>query len=204
MKQENKQQYDIMSEDDKDMDAEIHTIQVFREAICCEEDGRGNSSMIIRTVIPDPSLTMAHIPYFQAELCTEIKSIETALTDDGIGGDWAFEMDESEIVENPGTAMTLDPLPSQGGGSSLFSFYFDTPLAPMKQDTDGSDDFTITSHDTESFHDTSDLNLDSLEDTASFWEQGLGGPSSSVSDPRYTSPAHVSLSGDSFAAMDRK
>lgn len=209
MKQEdNKQQqqhHQMTQEVDEDMDAEIHTIQVFREAISCEEHGEGESSMIIRTIIPDPSLTMAPIPYLQAELCKENKSMDTVLTDDGIGGDWAIEMDENEIVEDPVAAVELDPLTSKRDNSSLYSFYFDTPLAPMKHDADEPDDFTITSHDTESFHDTNDLNLDSLEDTASFWEQGLGGPSSSALDAtRHTSPAHVSLSGESFAAMDQK
>lgn len=194
-------QLEHLKEEDLEMDAEIHTIQVFREAISCENIVNDDSSMRIRTIVfSDPTLIITPIQNLHSE---SPKDRERRLTDDGIGGDWAIEMDEVEIEEQPEPMMATEPPALQRGESSLYSFYFDTPLVPLRGDSDASDDFTITSNDTGSFHDTTDLNLNTLEDTMSFWEQGLAAPYSSQKSDRCISPAHVSLSGDSFGAVDR-
>ena len=62
-----------------------------------------------------------------------------------------------------------------------------------QQQQDQDDDFTITSQETESFHNTEDLSL--LQDSSSFWETGLAAPTADAV-PRCNSPAHVSLTGD--------
>jgi hypothetical protein len=139
-------------------------------------------------------LTMTPVPYQGTEVKENLG--------DGIGGDWAIELDEdAATMEEPVGLMDddLSPEPAPRRESSLYSFYFETPLLPMvsEKDLPTTDDFTITSHDTESFHDN-DLNLTILQDSASFWETGLSAPcpGASEEEDRCTSPAHVSVSGD--------
>lgn len=125
--------------------------------------------------------------------------------DDGIGGDWAIEMDAN--VEDA----VLDAAPSQGrrgSDSTLYSFYFEAPSPGVQPSTgmqedseDDQDDFTITSEDSASFHNNTDLQLDILQDSTSFWETGLV-PTTTNNDSALqqlsfcASPAHVSLTGE--------
>ena len=140
--------------------SEIHTIQIFREASSCMTSGISNQDFRQSPeIIPRSTL----IPGQQNELPY------------GIGGDWAIEMDDDVMdIEQPSTALDTSQH-SQEGESSLYSFYFEAPIVSMGQDS-SSDDYTITSHDTESFCNENDLNLDHIEN---IWEQGLRQTSSS-------------------------
>lgn len=143
--------------------SEIHTIQIFREAQSCMPSLSTNQAFQQSPAIITTS-TMRTNPLNEVT--------------DGIGGDWAIEMDEDVTeIEQPST--TLDRTQhSQEGESSLYSFYFETPIVSMANDS-VSDDYTITSHDTESFHCDKDLNLGGIEN---IWEQGLEQSSSMAVD----------------------
>jgi hypothetical protein len=177
--------------------SEIHTIQVFRDASMIT-DCEPNSFYVQSPIVKDQNVTletrwtMTPIPYLQTELpCCESK--EHGNLTDGIGGDWAIEIDE-DVMEEP-SALLLPPN-LQGNESSLYSFYFETPVVPMalQHQEQMSDDFTITSHDTESFHDNMDLNLTNLQDSATFWEHGLA--PCSQEQISTGSLAQVSISGE--------
>lgn len=134
--------------------SEIHTIQIFREASSCIPNSVSND--VVRQS-PEIITTSTMVPSQQNELAYEI------------GGDWAIDMDEEMIdIEEPPSTLHLSEK------SSLYSFYFETPVVSMGHDS-ASDEYTITSTDTESFHDEKDLNLDRIE---TIWEQGLNRTSS--------------------------
>ena len=149
----NSPQPTIMKEQQQEC-SEIHTIQMFREAPSSLQSAssyQGPQQSLYITTMNTP------IPLEQADVT------------DGIGGDWAIEMDE-DIPEMEQPSIELDTSEhSQEGESSLYSFYFETPVVSMAQE-DSSDDYTITSHNTESFHNNNDLDLKSMDD---IWEQGL-------------------------------
>jgi hypothetical protein len=143
--------------------SDIHTIQIFREAPSCMQTLSFNQ---VFQESPNTSTTNTLRLNPQAEVTY------------GIGGDQmelvAIEMDEDvSEIEQPSTAFDRTEH-SQEGESSLYSFYFETPIVSMAQDS-SSDDYTITSHDTESFHNNNDLNLVGIDD---IWEQGLDHSSS--------------------------
>ncbi len=198
--------------------SEIHTIQIFREAdmiverlapttdptICSTIDVRSPVTSAVGIVSESSKPELAPIPYFDAEVY-ESENKEDA----GIGGDWAIEDDGMDaIIETPPSVAE-----QSGSDSTLYSFYFETPVVAMaaqqqlqevaghQHHDDDDDDFTITSQDSESFHNTTDLHLDNLEDSTSFWETGLAAPTleadQQLQHPGWcTSPAHVSLTGD--------
>jgi len=187
--------------------SEIHTIQVFREAdAIMVEEQKHQHPLPQQGPLAAPTSTMISMPSTSVPfLDVEVYGRKDAKgDDDGIGGDWAIEeMEEDVMIDAP-----PPPAERRGSDSTLYSFYFETPLlttamGPNQQQhlQDGmeeNDDFTITSQDSESFHNTSDLQLDNLEDSTSFWETGL---SATKIDPqqeaqRCMSPAHVSLQGE--------
>lgn len=129
--------------------SEIHTIQIFREASSCVPNSV--SSDVIRQS-PEIMTSSTLIPSQQNDLTY------------GIGGDWAIEMDEemADIEEPPSTLDSSEK-------SNLYSFYFETPVVSMGHES-GSDEYTITSTDTESFRGKNALDLDRIEN---IWEQGL-------------------------------
>ena len=97
--------------------SEIHTIQIFREA------PDSDVNYVKQTV-------MTPVPYFQGELpCTN--NDQTSLADE-IGGDWAIEMDEDIMEEQ--ASLLLQPPDLQGSQSSLYSFYFETPIVTTTQE----------------------------------------------------------------------
>lgn len=156
-----------MMKEQKQECSEIHTIQIFREALSCK-----------------PSLTSNQGFQQSPEIITTSTLITDSQTEvaDGIGGDWAIEMDEDvEEIEQPLTALDRTQH-IRDGQSSLYSFYFETPIVSMPQDS-GSDDYSITSHDTESFHNDNDLNLEAID---GIWEEGLN--QSSSMDVETTTP----------------
>ena len=139
--------------------SEIHTIQIFRDA---------------PPVIPD--VMNQHGLHQSSDMMTNNSVAISSQIDlsGGIGGDWAVEMDEDVVdMEPPSTALDKT-LNSKEVNSSLYEFYFETPIVSMTQEN-SSDDYTITSHNTENFHDNEVLNIDEMED---FWEQGLDSSSS--------------------------
>jgi hypothetical protein len=196
--------------------SEIHTIQVFREADMMMERQHPPITTTTEsriTPVMTTTMTFDSIPYHTAELYKS-KTPSDAF-DDGIGGDWAIEEDAMLEAPPPTTER-------RGSDSTLYSFYFETPLVtmvgstaagvPLQQqpnmDVDNEvDDFTITSQDSESFHNTSDLQLDDFEDSTLFWEIGLSTSQPTNQQPflplpppaqRCLSPAHVSLHGEEY------
>ncbi len=166
----------MMKEQQKEC-SEIHTIQIFREALSCKP-----SLVSHNDVRQSPEIVSA---------TTVIPGQQNELTD-GIGGDWAIEMDEDVMdIEQP--SIVLDK--SQ---SSLYSFYFEAPIVSMGQDS-SSDDYTITSHDTESFHNENDLQLDRIDD---IWEQGLA-QSSSINEEMTTHQSNSSNLGNISSQHNR-
>lgn len=149
----------MMKEQQKEC-SEIHTIQIFREALSCKPSLVSHNDV---RQSPEIVTTCTLVPGQQSQLA------------DGIGGDWAIEMDEDVMdIEQPSTVLDKSQ-------SSLYSFYFEAPIVSMGQDS-SSDDYTITSHDTESFHNENDLQLDRIDD---IWEQGLA-QSSSINEEMRT------------------
>jgi hypothetical protein len=206
--------------------SEIHTIQVFREAdMILERHYPSIKSTAERRITPVVNTMIAFdsVPYHTAELYNSKNPSDNF--DDGIGGDWAIE----EMAED---AMFEAPPPTaerRGSDSTLYSFYFETPVvalggsrsfsvpqpqlnmevdvAATAHDNDDDDersvDFTITSEDSESFHNTTDLQLDNLEDSTLFWEIGLSTSHPTNEQPHQnvthcSSPAHVSLLGEEY------
>eukprot|EP00531_Pseudo-nitzschia_arenysensis_P016154 CAMPEP_0116135244 /NCGR_PEP_ID=MMETSP0329-20121206/11088_1 /TAXON_ID=697910 /ORGANISM="Pseudo-nitzschia arenysensis, Strain B593" /LENGTH=170 /DNA_ID=CAMNT_0003630033 /DNA_START=171 /DNA_END=683 /DNA_ORIENTATION=- len=148
----------MMKEQQKEC-SEIHTIQIFREALSCKPGLISHNH-----VRQSPEIVTTSTTGFGPQ--NEIS--------DGIGGDWAIETDEDAMeIEHPSTVLDKSQR-SQEGESSLYSFYFETPIVSMGQDS-ASDDYTITSHDTDSFHNENYLNVDHIDD---IWEQGLARSSS--------------------------
>ena len=150
--------------------SEIHTIQIFREAPSCMQSLLSSNQVFQQS--PNTNTTSALRINPQAE---EI---------DGIRGDQmelaTIEIDEDvSVIEQPITALDRTQH-SKEGESSLYSFYFETPIVSMAQDS-SSDDYTLTSHDTESFHNNNDLNLVGIDD---IWEQGLDHSSSMIVETR--------------------
>lgn len=189
--------------------SEIHTIQIFREADMILEQPQQPPITAAAAATPSTGgmiICTSAVPYLDAELY-EGKRYSA---DEGIGGDWAIE----EAMEEDATIEAPPPAAERRGSdcSTLYSFYFETPLVHMAQPHQGmddadDDDFTITSQDSESFHNTTDLRLDDLEDSTSFWETGLSADADAAPmvsqqrrqqqhPPRCTSPAHVSLHGE--------
>lgn len=186
--------------------SEIHTIQVFRDADPIMEQQQQPVSAVSSVAAPF-NMPSTSVPYLDAELYENKQH--------GIGEDWAIdeEMNEDSGIESP--PVTAE---RRGSDSTLYSFYFETPLVTMANssnqmpeidmDATSNDDFTICSQDSESFHITTDLQLESLEDSTSFWETGLSAAAitttavplvsnnHSVAQQRCTSPAHVSLQGE--------
>jgi hypothetical protein len=210
--------------------SEIHTIQVFREAdmimerqhlpITTATEERRSAPVMTTTMT---TMAFDSVPYYTAEVYKSKNSSDGL--DEGIGGDWAIE----EMAED---AMFEAPPPTterRGSDSTLYSFYFETPVVTMigsatatvpqqqsnmdvdavaaaHDDDDGGDDFTITSQDSESFHNTTDLQLDDLEDSTSFWEIGLSTALPMNEQPSQhvhlcSSPAHVSLPGEELPSQ---
>uniref|UniRef100_A0A7S4EMI3 Uncharacterized protein n=1 Tax=Pseudo-nitzschia australis TaxID=44445 RepID=A0A7S4EMI3_9STRA len=139
--------------------SEIHTIQMFREASSCIpcsslSQGDQQSSHSI-TMSSNNSMRITPISDKREEIAC------------GIGGDWAIEMDE-DLIEEPSTTHEMATLNSEGE-TSLYSFYFETPVVSMGQD-ESSDEFTLTSQETESLYDSNDFDFDSMDD---IWERGL-------------------------------
>lgn len=188
--------------------SEIHTIQVFRDAdTIMEQQQQQQRPAVISEAVPS-TVPSTSVPYLDAELYENKPH--------GIGEDWAIdeEMNEDSIIESPPANAER-----RGSDSTLYSFYFETPLVTMANtshpqpeldmDAASNDDFTICSQDSESFHITTDLKLESLEDSASFWETGLSAAASTTTaaplaisnhsvtqQHRCASPAHVSLQGE--------
>jgi hypothetical protein len=183
--------------------SEIHTIQIFREATESQQQQYAppKSPTVTtsnKTVESSSHLTMTPIAYQDTEIKENLDG-----QDAGIGSDWAIEMDHHD--EDDDVSMMMDAnveLPEQvlskdttttttTSPNSLYSFYFEMPLLPMvsEKDLSSTDDFTITSHDTESFHDNTGLNLTTLQDSTSFWETGLA---PTAVEEWCMSPAHVS------------
>ena len=170
---------------------EYHTIQVFREAdmilrqpapkcACCSIPAM-NIHETCSVCAPAPP-TSAPSPPSTRE--TSLDLIPYDHSENGIGEDWAMDVEMDATADAPAER--------RGSESTLYSFYFETPImTPQQQDQD--DDFTITSQETESFHNTEDLSL--LQDSSSFWATGLAA-STTDAVPRCNSPAHVSLTGD--------
>lgn len=187
--------------------SEIHTIQVFRDADPIMEQQQQPLSAVTSEAAPS-TVPSTSVPYLNAELYEHKPH--------GIGEDWAIdeEMYGDSVIESPPVAAER-----RGSDSTLYSFYFETPLVTMANnsnqlpeidmDATSNDDFTICSEDSESFHITTDLQLESLEDSTSFWETGLSAAASTTTavplvsnnhsvtqQRRCTSPAHVSLQGE--------
>ena len=163
--------------------SEIHTIQIFREAPSMLPVR--SSSLQGARQSPDMTTTSTVISDQRAEAAY------------GIGGDWAIEMDE-DVIEQPSAVLEMTLPNYQEGESSLYSFYFEKPVVSMTQDQ-SSDDFTITSHDTESFHNNNDFDLDSMED---IWDQGLD-QSCSKNEEMCISQSNFSSSKDSIRNDER-
>eukprot|EP00536_Pseudo-nitzschia_multiseries_P006406 jgi/Psemu1/286448/fgenesh1_pg.134_\ len=148
----------MMKEQQEQESREMHTMQIFREASSCKPcHSTSHSDRQSPRSITSIKNSMSVTPIFD----------ERDEVADGIGSDWAIEMDE-DIIEEPSTPLQMTELNSEGE-SSLYSFYFETPIVSMGQD-ETSDDFTITSHDTNSFHDSNHFDSDMMDD---IWEQGL-------------------------------
>jgi hypothetical protein len=166
---------------------EYHTIQVFREADMILEHPAAMSRNV-------PTSDAISAPTFQVMPNTDSVTIQTALdlipydqSDDGIGGDWAIDVEMDVAAED-----VPPPSERRGSESTLYSFYFETPIgAQQQQQQQDVDDFTITSQETESFHNTEDLSL--LQDSSSFWETGLASTANESTLQRCASPAHVSV-----------
>jgi hypothetical protein len=187
--------------------SEIHTIQVFREAdAIMVEEQKHQPPLLQQGPLAAPTSTVLPISTSVPFLDVEVNDRKEAKgDDDGIGGDWAIEeMEEDIMIDAPPPAAER-----RGSDSTLYSFYFETPLLTMamgpnqqqhlQDGVEENDDFTITSQDSESFHNTSDLQLDNLEDSTSFWETGLSAATkidSQQEAQRCMSPAHVSLQGE--------
>ena len=177
---------------------EYHTIQVFREADMILEQQQHQPApkcACCLSAMNAPTMCVACSPDSRKEnmptTTTEATSLDLIPYDqseDGIGGDWAMdvEMDATEAEDVPCAER-------RGSESTLYSFYFETPITTQQQQEQQDDDFTITSQETESFHNTEDLSL--LQDSSSFWETGLA-TADAPAMQRCISPAHVSLTGE--------
>lgn len=202
LQQQKKQQQQQPQEDQMQ---EYHTIQVFREADMILEQEALNIEKSDSYVAPAP--TASTMPQSaNANDQTELDLIPYDPSEDGIGGDWAIDMDMDDGADDDVPPPATE---RRGSESTLYSFYFETPvLEEQKQEEQGNgdnqddDDFTITSQETESFHNTTDLSLENLQDSALFWETGLDAavPTATENDAatqqRCISPAHVSLAGE--------
>lgn len=146
-----------MTREQQEECSEIHTMQIFREATSCLPSQMSNEE--------DRQSTQTHNIEIQ-DNASIVGSRDKVI--DGIGGDWAIEMDK-DIKGEPSASpeITLHP----EGESSLYSFYFETALVSMSDDQ-AADDFTITSHETDGFHEQNNFNLDNMD---GIWEQGLQG-----------------------------
>jgi hypothetical protein len=191
--------------------SEIHTIQIFREATESQQQHYAppQSPTVTtsnKTTIESSShLTMTPIPYQDTEIKENLGG-----HDAGIGSDWAIEMDHHDEDDDASMMMDADvelPEPvlsketTTTSPNSLYSFYFEMPLLPMvsEKDLSSTDDFTITSHDTESFHDNTDLNLTTLQDSTSFWETGLA---PTAVEEWCMSPAHISVTTEELGSKE--
>ena len=156
--------------------SEIHTIQIFREA----------PSSLPPIVSSDQDLQKSpEIPTTSLQI-PELRDGEM----DEISVDWAKEMDEEMTeIEQPSSARN-NHQHYREGGSSLYSFYFETPIVSMTQDND-SEEYTIASDNTDSFRDNNALSLDGIDN---IWEQGISNSTSANVD----TPTSQSILGDTI------
>lgn len=146
--------------------SEIDTVQQFREVTksCSMPSLSSNYQECIQQ---SPKLITT-----SATLITDPQTEDTYW----IGDDWTIEMDEDVTeMEQPSTAFDGTKSRSQEGGeSSLYSFYFETPIhsVSMTDEDKTSHDglLSITSHNTESDLDLAGTIIDDI------WENGLDNP----------------------------